>query len=97
MPDTKLVFDMEMKNPTRVNGCPNYIFCRNTRNRVNRKDTYIPMFSLVSRKMGKDQYFWYEKKHEMLCMGKQFENCDYFYYKKRAIWLDKDGKDEYYK
>jgi hypothetical protein len=81
------VFGMAMD----VSGnCPSMVFCTNTESRLNRttnKQT-MPMFSHYRGKISKNGYFWDQKTKQLLCLEKEFKECDSFLYR-RKIWFKK--------
>lgn len=92
LPGTKQnVFGMEME----VSGnCPNMIFCAHTKSRANRVNQNLPMFSNYRSNISKNGYFWDQKTKQLLCLQKQFEECDSFldrrkYFYRRRIWFKK--------
>ena len=80
------VFGMEMD----VSGnCPSMVFCRNTKSRRNRnKTTPMPMFSHYRGNISKNGFFWDQKTKHLLCLEKEFKECDNFLYRRR-IWFQK--------
>ena len=79
------VFGMEME----VSGnCPNMIFCAHTKTRANRVNQNLQMFSHYRGNVSKNGYFWDRKTKQLLCLQKQFEECDSFIHRRR-IWFPK--------
>ena len=82
----QLVFDLELD----VSGvCPTFVLCKNTQTRPNRSNSAIPMFSHYRKKISTDGYFWNQKMQEMLCLEKEFKECDDYLYRRR-IWFKKE-------
>lgn len=80
------VFNMEMD----VSGnCAHYSFCVNPKTRTNRKNMNLRMFTYNPQHVSKDGYFWNQKQREMLCLEKEFKECDEYYYRRR-IWFKKE-------
>jgi len=80
------VFGMKMN----VKNCPSYDLCTNIRNRKNRSERLLPMFSHYRKNPSKDGYFWNQKTKEMLCLEKEFKECDTHFYRRR-IWFKKEA------
>lgn len=81
------IFNMEMK----ISGnCPNVIFCTNTNNRPNRTKQNIPMFSHYRGKISKNGYFWDQKPKNLLCLEKEFMECDSFLYRRKFLYKEMD-------
>ena len=88
LPGTKQnVFGMEMD----VSGnCPNMVFCTKTKSRGNRKTTTqtLPMFSHYRGRISKNGFFLDQKTKQLMCLQKQFKECDSFLHRRR-IWFEK--------
>lgn len=81
-PGMQLVFGMEME----VDRCPLFIFCNHTNLRPHRQQTVLPMFSNSRAEISKDGFFWNQKMKELLCLEKEFKQCDEYLYRKR-LWF----------
>jgi hypothetical protein len=82
------VFGMEME----VSGnCPNMVFCTDTNSRANRVGQNLQMFPHYRGNVSKNGSYWDRKTKHLLCLQKQFEECDNFLYR-RKIWFKKVGR-----
>ena len=80
------IFNMEME----ISGnCPNIVFCVDTNLRANRAERTIPMFSHYRGKISKNGNYWERKTKHLLCLEKQFKECDSFLHRRR-IWFKND-------
>ena len=80
------VFDMEM-NVSAV--CPAYAICgqdKNTRGNRAGQLRNLRMFTYCPNVVSTKGFFWSQKQKELLCLEKEFKQCDEYHYRRR-IWF----------
>ena len=66
-----------------VNDTSGFTLCQNTQSRPNRKhNIVIPMFSHCRKGVTRNGFYWDQKKNDLLCTEKEFQDCDEYLHRR---------------